>query len=456
MAADIPLGLQTAYAELLERSASVDFNEAFEAESGIFTPKTIRDRRYWYFQEATTRRQRYVGPETTELLDRIAQHKRVRDDRRERDTLVSTLVRSAHLPRPTAEAGKVLRALAQAGVFRLRGVLIGTIAFQTYAAMLGVRLTGSAIQTGDVDIAQDSAISVAVADETAKMLDVLKGVDPSFRPVPHLHDARRATTYASVPVRVDFLTPNRGPDTDTPAKLPALGTDAQRLRFLDYLIREPEPAVILYKAGIYVQVPAPQRYAIHKLIIAQRRQMGSAKREKDIRQAQMLLEVLLRKRRDELRRAWEEAFGRGKTWQRLLIDGLAMVGNVIRDETLLAVGLYRNALPKLDLRFDDDPARYDFARDVVMFDGRSGPDRVRCGISREALEDHFDAKGQEKEDRIRTFRENRSAIEAMARVKYLAWPIETAAAVLITSRDVPKLHAALDKPHKRAASRRRS
>jgi hypothetical protein len=35
-----------------------------------------------------------------------------------------------------------------------------------------------------------------------------------------------------------------------PQALPALQTDAQPLRFLDYLIHEPEPAVLLHNAGI--------------------------------------------------------------------------------------------------------------------------------------------------------------------------------------------------------------
>jgi hypothetical protein len=453
MTADIPLSLQTAYAELLERCAAADFDEAFE-EEGVFTPKTIRERRYWYFQEAATRRQRYVGPETADLLDRISRHKRRRDDERQREALVSTLIRSAHLPRPAAEVGKVLQVLAKSGVFRLRSVLVGTIAFQTYAAMLGTRLTGSAIQTGDIDIAQDSALSVAVADATPGMLDILRHADPSFRAVPHSHDSRRVATYASVPVRVGFLTPNRGPDTDVPAKLPALRTDAQRLRFLDYLIRDPEPAVVLHKGGIHVEVPAPQRYALHKLIVAQRRQMGTAKREKDLRQAQMLLEILARKHKHELRSAWEEAWSRGKTWQRLLLNGLAMVPHITRDETLAVVELPRKSMPGLGLQFDDRPARYDVVRDIVVFEGQAGPDSVRCGISGEALGDHFGADSPDKQDRIRKFRENRSTIEAIGRIKYLDWPIETAGEVLIKSSDVAKLRAVLAKPPKRAVSRR--
>jgi hypothetical protein len=50
-------------------------------------------------------------------------------------------VRSFNLPRPIPEIGAVIAALAKAGVFRLRGILVGTVAYQTYAAMLGVRLS---------------------------------------------------------------------------------------------------------------------------------------------------------------------------------------------------------------------------------------------------------------------------------------------------------------------------
>jgi hypothetical protein len=114
-------------------------------------------------------------------------------------------------------------------------------------------------------------------------------------------------------LRVDFLTPNRRRDTDEPRSLPALGTDAQPLRFLDFLIRDPEPAVLLHGTGVLVSVPAPQRFALHKLIVALRRREGDPKRDKDIFQAQALLNALADRRPHELRDAWREAFGRGKT-----------------------------------------------------------------------------------------------------------------------------------------------
>src|SRR5882762_1578517 len=131
--------VQTTYAELLERCAAAAFVESF-SEGGTFTPKTIRGRRYWYFQIASAkgRSQRYVGPESPELLERIAHHRQARGDERERRALVSTLVRSFGLPPPTPQIGDIISALARVGIFRLRSVLVGTVAYQGYSAMLGI------------------------------------------------------------------------------------------------------------------------------------------------------------------------------------------------------------------------------------------------------------------------------------------------------------------------------
>ncbi|MGO8484665.1 GSU2403 family nucleotidyltransferase fold protein, partial [Rhizobium leguminosarum] len=85
-------------------------------------------------------------------------------------------------------AGYVTKALADAGLFRLRAVLIGSVAFSTYAGMLGVRLPSSAMQTGDADFAQDFAISAGVEDSLPPVLEVLRSIDPEFRPVPHQAD----------------------------------------------------------------------------------------------------------------------------------------------------------------------------------------------------------------------------------------------------------------------------
>ena len=338
------LVLQTTYAELLDRCAQAAFGESFPAD-GVFTPKTIRGRRYWYFQlpSKAGRAQKYAGPETPGLLQRIEHHQQALDDERERRSLVSTLVRSFGMPQPIPEIGAIVDALAKAGVFRLRGVLIGTVAYQTYSAMLGTKLPLAALQTGDVDIAQFRNVSVAVEDRTPPVLDVLKQADKTFRAVPTLHGQHVTSYRAKGGFRVDFLTTNEGPDTDQPQRLPALQTDAQALRFLDFLIHDPEPAVLLYGAGVYVNVPAPQRYAIHKLIVSRRRPEGAAKRDKDIHQAEALLALLAQKRPHEIKSAWDEAYRRGKEWRKLLQEGAAQLSAPLQETFMKLVGPSKRA-----------------------------------------------------------------------------------------------------------------
>ncbi len=145
------------------------------------------------------------------------------------------------------------------------------------------------LQTDDIDIAQFEDISVAVNDQTRSVLDTLKEVDDTFRAMPTFHGAHVTSYKAKGGLGVEFLTPNKGPDTDKPRRLPALQTDAQPLRFLDILIHEPEQAVVLHGAGVLVLVPSPQRYAVHKLIIYRRRRQDSVKRDKDVQQAEALL-----------------------------------------------------------------------------------------------------------------------------------------------------------------------
>ncbi|HTT82057.1 MAG TPA: GSU2403 family nucleotidyltransferase fold protein [Rhizomicrobium sp.] len=435
------LFMQTTYAELLDRSASAAFNSAF-TDDGSFVLKTIKGKRYWYFQKKNDdgRQQKYVGPETPELLDQIAYHRQSRDDERERRALVSTLVRSFGLPRPIKEIGDTVAALAMAGIFRLRGVLVGTVAYQTYSPMLGMRLPKTILQTGDVDIAQFQNISIAVDEKIPPVLDLLKKVDKSFRPVPHIHEKNVTSYAASSGLRVDFLTPNTGKDTDVPRPLRAFRTDAEPLRFLDFLIYDPEPAVLLHGAGIYVLVPSPQRYAVHKLIVSRRRQQGAAKQDKDLQQSAALLNALNEKRPYEVKAAWQEAYGRGPIWQKLLCEGLSYIPQSTRDSFLMTTGQLRHIIPGLDLKFFEPRPHYDLERDIVAFVGESGNGVVQCAISREALDDNFGAStGISNEQRLDKFRKNRSSIEAVTREKYLNWPIEEPARILIRTMEVPKL-----------------
>ena len=311
--------------------------------------------------------------------------------------------------------------------------------------------------TGDVDIAQFTNVSVAVDDRTAPMLDVLESVDETFRAVPHMHDGRRSVTYrAADGVRVDFLTPNEGRETDKPRRLPALGTDAEPLRFLDLLIHAPEPAVLLHDVGIYVLVPAPERYAVHKLIVARRRAgPGNAKRPKDLHQAEALLDRLVEARPAELRDVWREAEGRGAKWSGLMLTSLSDIDATVRDRTLAVVGKARSALPGFDRSFEQSPPRDDFDRDAVALWANAGKQRIRCLVSRAVLEDHYGAGGLDRDGRITMLRNNRTEIEALIREKYLYDPIEEPGAIILKTLDVGRLRTRISSRRSARRARRK-
>jgi len=93
----------------------------------------------------------------------------------------------------------------------------------------------------------------------------------------------------------------------------------------------------------------------------------------------------------------------------------------------------RWSLERHDLRFPAPDERYVSDRMVVVFWGQDGETRVRCAISREALDDHF---GGDNKDKLEVFRANRRAIEQEARRKYLAGDTEPDGSVLIRTGDL--------------------
>ncbi|WP_338118974.1 nucleotidyltransferase family protein [Paracraurococcus ruber] len=331
----MPLPIQTVYAELVEQAWLAAADRDF-AGNGAFVAKTVKGRRYWYWQAADPaapggRSQKYVGPETPDLLARIAHHRQVRTEDRQRHSMVAAL-RAASLTAPDALTGRVLIALEAAGVFRLRAVVIGTVAYQVYGALLGERLGLAATRTGDLDLAQFVDVSGAVGDriDAPDFEAVLRRADPRFRRLPGLpgqtHAEARSAYYGiGREYRVEVLTPNRDPDTDgAPVPLPALGADGHPLRYLDFLIHREVQAVALHGAGVPINVPAPERFALHKLIVARRRD-DQAKARKDLAQAAQLLDVLARQRPFELAAAWHEAWSRGPGWREPLAQAHALL-----------------------------------------------------------------------------------------------------------------------------------
>lgn len=331
-----PLALQTLYAELLDQLRLAQVGDLPAGTS--FRKRILSGRDYWYAQPPTTPTGRpkeiYLGVDTPELSALIAQTKSTSAARKTRRSIVRSLVSGGFFA-PDALTGDLAEALAMSGVFRLRGVLVGTSAFQTYGPLLGVRLLGATLRTADLDLAQDYGVSLALDDTIdPNMLEALQSVDPSFRAIADTFNPALPLAYMNDDqFRVDVLTTNRGAPSRGGSRLPSLGTGAVALRFLDFLLRDPVEAALLHRSGVLVSVPSPARYGVHKLIVAvDRKGPGAIKAAKDIRQAEVLFKALVQGRRhDEILEVWEEALNRGEGWRSRLLKGRARLDDDVQN-----------------------------------------------------------------------------------------------------------------------------
>jgi hypothetical protein len=308
---------QAAYQDLLR----LHLDERASELIGTVEVRERGGRVYLYdkFRIGTSMKTRYLGEGTPELRARLARAEQLKAEAEGRRTTMARLarvLRAEGFIGTDRDTGSLLLAFARAGVFRLGGTLIGTAAYALYQGELGVRFDSEELaQTGDIDLASFERLSVALGDTVEeKPGDILRALE--FDPAPGLQDRQvwkwRQTRGAGL---VEFLTPAFGAETVKP--LPALGVSAQGLNYLNYLIAEPIPAVALYRSGVLIQIPRPEKFAVHKLIVADRRRDGpdQAKARKDRAQAAHLIEILAQDRPDDLREARDDARSRGPRWR---------------------------------------------------------------------------------------------------------------------------------------------
>ena len=302
-----------------------------DAISGVEGRPTLKQRggkAYWYAARrfGSQMRFRYIGEDTEAVRARIDRIEELRATAKQRQDERSRLIRilRAEGMTPTDRAtGSILSAMANAGTFRLGGTIVGTNAFRLYEGELGIRLPlGGMANTADIDIAQFEKLSLALEDQVnpglAETFSALK-----FAPLPGL-DPGRTWRWAQggSGQLVEFLTPAFGEETIR--DLPALGVSAQGLNYLNFLIAEPIQAAAIYRSGVLVQVPRPERYAIHKLIIADRRRdgAGSLRASKDREQAAFLIAAMAQDRPDDLSRAYTAAKQFGPRWREHIANSL--------------------------------------------------------------------------------------------------------------------------------------
>lgn len=223
-----------------------------------------------------------------------------------------SLLKRAGFAGPDRILGATLDSLAFSGLFREGAVLIGTSAYMMSEALVGAFLPEPTLMTGDIDLATaDLALS---AEPPEALHKILRRADPTYEPVMQLDGRKPASRFRNGGgFLVDLITPTRRKSDTNPLPLRHLDAGAAPLQHIDWLISNPVPTVALWGAGVPIAIPQPARYAVHKLILAQRRDAAnSIKRQKDLAQARALIKALQASDTFALEDVLEEARSKGK------------------------------------------------------------------------------------------------------------------------------------------------
>ncbi|MGH8673204.1 MAG: GSU2403 family nucleotidyltransferase fold protein [Burkholderiales bacterium] len=323
---ELPLAAQTAYAELAEQTRAFEQSNALAGLVGSFQKLERKGLKYWYFAFRDLDgkvRMSYVGPDdgrVRALVERFETTRRkapLAPQSRAALALGCTSVVPKHF--------RIVKRLADHGFFRAGGVLVGTHAFVALGNLLGVRW-GDGSATLDVDFAH-AGRNVSIALPADLRLDVhgaLESLEMGLLPIAQF-DGRAGAQYRNrrdPQLRLDFVTSaTRGGKT---VYLEELNVALDPLKFMEFSLEGTIQGCLPSSLGACtVNLPAPERYAVHKLIVSGERPASQrTKATKDVLQAASLADYFLRAGRvREFNAAWRDALGRGKGWRTRALQG---------------------------------------------------------------------------------------------------------------------------------------
>lgn len=326
---DLSLTAQTAYAELLDQALHFDLTGHVGNLHGSFQKKSVKDRDYWYFAWRDLNgkvQQLYVGPDSERVRKLLDDFERARQpENRLVELSRSLLALGGH--ETLLKHFKIIRRLAEYGLFKAGGVLIGTHAFLAMGNMLGVRW-GAGQLTHDVDFAHSGKRLSVALPSTLKvdMHDALTSLEMGFLPISTLESEIGAQyrNPSDPELRVDFVAPEHR-RAGKAITSDSLNIALQPLKFMEFSLEEVSQSLIVSRQGpVVVNLPHPARYAVHKLIVYGERPVRErTKAVKDLQQAACLANYYLAHEPDIFAAAWLDAVGRGAGWKKRAISGQA-------------------------------------------------------------------------------------------------------------------------------------
>jgi hypothetical protein len=250
----------------------------------------------------------YLGPDTPELQTRVAtakrDHETLKSWKRDCAQLVSVL-RAARCLAPDALVGRALARLADIGLFARGGLLGGTHAFRLYPLDLGLHPPSERAFTDDLELVVPLGLKLFDARGDS-LAEALRAGGLALEPVLTTAHADPFRWLVEGKSTLDVLAPvSRQGEGVHPH--PTLGIATQMLPFLEFALVDPVEAVALYREGAAIRMPRPERFALHKLIVADlRRGRERGKARKDLQQADWLIDALAEERPYDLAHAWRD------------------------------------------------------------------------------------------------------------------------------------------------------
>lgn len=216
---------------------------------------------------------------------------------------------------------EVLRRFNKAGLLT-DFILIGSWAMVFYKEQFKdwPRLNKFILKTRDMDFLIDSVRKIKQKVSIPELLD-----DLGFRVTFHGDDGYMKLIQPDL--IVEFLTPERGRGTDAPVDLPTLGVNATALRFLSFLS---ESTIKVNVDDFKITLPHPARFALHKLIVAQRRRNKDKARKDNMMALEILNDLMEVGDQESIRWAYGDLHSQ---WQKKVIAGLKS----LKQEAILLV-----------------------------------------------------------------------------------------------------------------------